>query len=51
MRVLVIGGGMAGLSATLSLRSAGSEVDVIERDPAWGVYGVGIIQPANALRA
>jgi 2-polyprenyl-6-methoxyphenol hydroxylase-like FAD-dependent oxidoreductase len=51
MRVLVIGGGMAGLSATLSLRSAGSEVDVIERDPSWGVYGVGIIQPANALRA
>ncbi len=51
MRVLVIGGGMAGLSATISLRSAGIEVDVIERDPAWGVYGVGIIQPANALRA
>ncbi|HEX3618170.1 MAG TPA: FAD-dependent monooxygenase [Solirubrobacteraceae bacterium] len=51
MRVLVIGGGMAGLSATLSLRGAGIEVDVIERDPAWGVYGVGIIQPANALRA
>ena len=51
MRVLVVGGGMAGLSATLSLRSAGIDVDVIERDPAWGVYGVGIIQPANALRA
>jgi 2-polyprenyl-6-methoxyphenol hydroxylase-like FAD-dependent oxidoreductase len=51
MKVLVIGGGMGGLSATLSLRSAGVDVDVIERDPAWGVYGVGIIQPANALRA
>lgn len=51
MKVLVIGGGMGGLSATLSLRGAGIEVDVIERDPAWGVYGVGIIQPANALRA
>ncbi len=51
MKVLVIGGGMAGLSATLSLRTAGIDVDVIERDPAWGVYGVGIIQPANALRA
>jgi 2-polyprenyl-6-methoxyphenol hydroxylase-like FAD-dependent oxidoreductase len=42
---------MAGLSATLSLRSRGIDVDVVERDPAWGVYGVGIIQPANALRA
>ena len=51
MRVLVIGGGVGGLSATISLRRAGFEVDVIERDPAWGVYGVGIIQPANALRA
>jgi 2-polyprenyl-6-methoxyphenol hydroxylase-like FAD-dependent oxidoreductase len=51
MRVLVIGGGIGGLSTTLSLRSAGTDVDVIERDPAWGVYGVGIIQPANALRA
>jgi 2-polyprenyl-6-methoxyphenol hydroxylase-like FAD-dependent oxidoreductase len=51
MRVLVIGGGIGGLSATLSLRSAAIDVDVIERDPAWGVYGVGIIQPANALRA
>ena len=51
MKVLVIGGGIGGLSATLSLREAGIDVDVIERDPAWGVYGVGIIQPANALRA
>ncbi|HWD63130.1 MAG TPA: FAD-dependent monooxygenase [Humibacter sp.] len=51
MKVLVIGGGIGGLSATLSLRGAGIDVDVIERDPAWGVYGVGIIQPANALRA
>jgi len=51
MRVLVIGGGIGGLSTTLSLRSTGIDVDVIERDPAWGVYGVGIIQPANALRA
>jgi len=51
MRILVIGGGVAGLSATLSLRGAGFEVDVIESDPAWGVYGVGIIQPGNALRA
>lgn len=51
MRVLVIGGGMGGLSSAISLRRTGVDVDVIERDPAWGVYGVGIIQPANALRA
>jgi 2-polyprenyl-6-methoxyphenol hydroxylase-like FAD-dependent oxidoreductase len=51
MKVLVVGGGIGGLSATLALRREGFEVDVVERDPQWGVYGVGIIQPGNALRA
>lgn len=51
MKVLVIGGGVGGLSATLALRRQGFDVDVVERDPEWGVYGVGIIQPGNALRA
>lgn len=50
-RVLVVGGGIGGLSATIALRRAGYEVDVVEKNPAWDVYGVGIIQPANALRA
>ncbi len=51
MKVLVIGGGIGGLSTTLALRREGIDVDVVERDPEWGVYGVGIIQPGNALRA
>ena len=51
MKVLVVGGGISGLCATLALRRGGIEVDVVERDPEWGVYGVGIIQPGNALRA
>ena len=51
MKVLVIGGGIGGLSTTLALRREGFDVDVVERDPEWGVYGVGIIQPGNALRA
>jgi 2-polyprenyl-6-methoxyphenol hydroxylase-like FAD-dependent oxidoreductase len=50
-RVLVIGGGIGGLSATIALRQAGFEVDLVEKNPAWDVYGVGIIQPGNALRA
>lgn len=49
--VLVVGGGIGGLSATIALRRAGVEVDVVEKDPDWSVYGVGIIQPGNALRA
>jgi 2-polyprenyl-6-methoxyphenol hydroxylase-like FAD-dependent oxidoreductase len=51
MKVLVVGGGIGGLCAALALRREGYEVDVVERDPEWGVYGVGIIQPGNALRA
>jgi 2-polyprenyl-6-methoxyphenol hydroxylase-like FAD-dependent oxidoreductase len=50
-RILVVGGGIGGLSTTIALRRAGFEVDVIEKNPAWDVYGVGIIQPGNALRA
>jgi 2-polyprenyl-6-methoxyphenol hydroxylase-like FAD-dependent oxidoreductase len=50
-RVLVVGGGIGGLSTTIALRRAGFDVDVVEKNPAWDVYGVGIIQPGNALRA
>ena len=51
MKILVVGGGIGGLSATIALRRAGFEVDLVEKNPAWDVYGVGIIQPGNALRA
>ncbi|HEY7633049.1 MAG TPA: FAD-dependent oxidoreductase [Thermoleophilaceae bacterium] len=50
-RVLVVGGGIGGLSTTIALRRAGFDVDLVEKNPAWDVYGVGIIQPGNALRA
>lgn len=50
-KVLVVGGGIGGLSTTVALRNAGVEVDVVERNPKWDVYGVGIIQPPNALGA
>jgi 2-polyprenyl-6-methoxyphenol hydroxylase-like FAD-dependent oxidoreductase len=51
MRVLVVGGGIGGLCTTLALRREDIEVEVVERNPEWSVYGVGIIQPGNALRA
>jgi 2-polyprenyl-6-methoxyphenol hydroxylase-like FAD-dependent oxidoreductase len=50
-RALVVGGGIGGLSATIALRRAGVEVDLVEVNPNWDVYGVGIIQPGNAIRA
>jgi 2-polyprenyl-6-methoxyphenol hydroxylase-like FAD-dependent oxidoreductase len=50
-RALVVGGGIGGLSATIALRRRGVEVDVVEVNPNWDVYGVGIIQSGNAIRA
>jgi 2-polyprenyl-6-methoxyphenol hydroxylase-like FAD-dependent oxidoreductase len=50
-KVLVVGGGIGGLCTTIALRRAGLDVDLVEKNPAWDVYGVGIIQPGNALRA
>ncbi|MHA6719982.1 FAD-dependent oxidoreductase [Sphingomonas sp. RS6] len=51
LKTLVIGGGIGGLTAAIALRQKGFPVEVIERDPSWSVYGVGIIQQANVLRA
>lgn len=50
-KALVIGGGIGGLVAARALRMQGIEVDLIEKAPTWTVYGVGIIQPNNVLRA
>ena len=50
-RVLVVGGGIGGLSAAIALGNAGVDAEVVEKNPAWDVYGVGIIQPPNALGA
>jgi len=49
--ILIVGGGIGGLTAAIALRARGHRVTVIERDPAWSVYGVGITQQGNVLRA
>lgn len=49
--ILIIGGGIGGLTAAIALRAKGFDVTVIERDPDWSVYGVGIIQQSNVIRA
>ena len=51
MKVLVVGGGIGGLSTAIALRGRDVDVDVVEINPKWDVYGVGIIQPGNAVRA
>lgn len=49
--VLVVGGGIGGLAAAIALCGKGHRVTVIERDPNWSVYGVGITQQSNVVRA
>ncbi len=49
--MLVIGAGIGGLTTAIALRQRGFEVEMIEKDPQWSVYGVGIIQQGNVLRA
>jgi len=51
LSILVIGGGIGGLTSAIALRQCGFTVTVIEKDPNWSVYGVGIIQQGNVLRA
>ncbi len=51
MKILVVGAGIGGLAAATALRQRNHEVDVIEVKPDFTVYGVGINQPANSLRA
>lgn len=50
LRVLVIGGGIAGMSAAIALREAGTAVHLIDRDPDWKVYGAGITITGPTLR-
>lgn len=50
-KALIIGGGIAGMSAAISLREAGLEVDLCDQDPHWRVYGAGITITGPTLRA
>ena len=48
---LIVGGGIGGMSAAISLRRLGIEVDLIDLDPQWRVYGAGITITGPTLRA
>lgn len=50
-KVLIVGGGIGGLSLGIALRRAGLDAEIVEISKEYNVYGVGIIQQANALRA
>jgi 2-polyprenyl-6-methoxyphenol hydroxylase-like FAD-dependent oxidoreductase len=48
---LIIGGGIAGMSTAIELRKRGVQVELVESDPEWRVYGAGITISGAALRA
>ncbi|WP_260697004.1 FAD-dependent monooxygenase [Streptomyces sp. 130] len=51
--ILIVGGGIGGLSTAIAVQKKGYDATVVElnSDVHSSVYGVGIIQPMNALRA
>jgi 2-polyprenyl-6-methoxyphenol hydroxylase-like FAD-dependent oxidoreductase len=49
--VLVVGGGIAGLTLAVALRRRNIAVDVVELAPRWNILGVGISLTGPTLRA
>ena len=50
-KVLIVGGGVGGMSCAISMRRVGIEVDLVEIDPNWKIYGAGITITGPTLRA
>ncbi len=48
---LIVGGGIGGMAAAISLARRGVAVDLIDLDPDWRVYGAGITITGPTLRA
>jgi 2-polyprenyl-6-methoxyphenol hydroxylase-like FAD-dependent oxidoreductase len=51
MKILVVGGGIAGLTLAVAARRRNIEVDVVEIMPRWDILGVGISLTGPTLRA
>jgi 2-polyprenyl-6-methoxyphenol hydroxylase-like FAD-dependent oxidoreductase len=50
-RVLIVGGGIAGMALAIVLQRAGMAADIAEIDKDWRVYGAGITITGPTLRA
>jgi 2-polyprenyl-6-methoxyphenol hydroxylase-like FAD-dependent oxidoreductase len=50
-KVLIVGGGIGGLSTAIALSRAGIEAEVAEIQREWQIYQVGIVVQANFIRA
>jgi 2-polyprenyl-6-methoxyphenol hydroxylase-like FAD-dependent oxidoreductase len=49
--LLIVGGGIAGMTLAIALKRAGIACEVVEINPQWTVVGVGIALGGPALRA
>jgi 2-polyprenyl-6-methoxyphenol hydroxylase-like FAD-dependent oxidoreductase len=50
-RVLIVGGGIAGLALGRALRERGFAPEIIERAASWPATGTGLYLPGNGVRA
>ncbi len=50
-KVLIVGGGIGGMAAAIALAERGVDVELIDIDPDWRVYGAGITITGPTLRA
>ena len=50
-KILIVGGGIAGLTLAVALRRRGLGVELVEIQPRWNVLGVGISLTGPTLRA
>ncbi len=51
MRILIVGGGIGGLTLAAALRRSSHSVALVERAPAWAPVGAGIVLGINAMGA
>jgi 2-polyprenyl-6-methoxyphenol hydroxylase-like FAD-dependent oxidoreductase len=49
--MLIVGGGISGMALAIRMQSSGWNVDLVESDPKWRVYGAGISVTAPTYRA
>ena len=49
-RILIVGGGLAGLALAIGLGRHGLACELVEREPTWAPVGAGIGLLPNALR-
>jgi FAD-dependent urate hydroxylase len=49
-RILIVGGGLAGLTAAIALRRRGFAPELVEKAASWRAIGTGIVIQPNAMR-